>query len=99
LTKASNIDSLSAPCEEGLVKRAITLLCAIVIMSVMWLSPGARPVQGQSKEPPKVKVGDSAPDFKLLAFDGKDVKPVSLQDYRGKQNVVLAFYVFAFTPG
>jgi AhpC/TSA family protein len=99
LTTARNIDRLSAPCEEGLVKRAITLFFIILLASVVWLTPGARPVQGQAKEPPKVKVGDSAPDFKLLAFDGKDVKPVSLQDYRGKQNVVLAFYVFAFTPG
>ena len=49
--------------------------------------------------PPKIKVGDTAPDFTLLAFDGKDVKPVSLHDYKGKKNVVLAFYVFAFTGG
>jgi len=40
-----------------------------------------------------------APDFTLLAFDGKSVNPVSLHDYRGKKNVVLAFYVFAFTNG
>jgi len=37
--------------------------------------------------------------FTLLAFDGKDIKKVSLQDYRGKKNVALAFYVFAFTGG
>jgi peroxiredoxin len=49
--------------------------------------------------PTKLKVGDSAPDFTLLAFDGKAVKPVSLHDYRGKKNVALAFYVFAFTGG
>jgi len=47
----------------------------------------------------KIKVGDTAPDFSLLAFDGKDVKKVSLADYRGKKNVALAFYVFAFTGG
>jgi hypothetical protein len=49
--------------------------------------------------PMKLKVGDAAPDFTLLAFDGKDLKKVSLQDYRGKKNVVLAFFVFAFTGG
>jgi peroxiredoxin len=55
---------------------------------------------GQAAKPaPKIKVGDMAPDFTLLAFDGKDVKPVSLHDYKGKKNVVLAFYVFAFTGG
>jgi len=46
-----------------------------------------------------LKVGDSAPDFSLLAFDGSNVKKVSLADYRGKKNVALAFYVFAFTGG
>lgn len=49
--------------------------------------------------PPKVKVGDMAPDFTLLAFDGTSTKPVSLHDYRGKKNVMLAFFVFAFTGG
>jgi hypothetical protein len=47
----------------------------------------------------KLKVGEMAPDFTLLAFDRKDLKKVSLQDYRGKKNVVLAFFVFAFTGG
>ena len=51
------------------------------------------------KEPLKLKVGDTAPDFTLLSFDGKDVKAVSLHDFKGKKNVVLAFYVFAFTGG
>jgi len=45
---------------------------------------------------PKVKVGDTAPDFKLRDQNGKEVK---LSDFRGKKNVVLAFYVFAFTGG
>ena len=45
------------------------------------------------------KVGDVAPDFKLTYFDGNDDKEVKLSDYRGKKNVVLAFYIFAFTGG
>ena len=57
--------------------------------------------KSQKKEPApmKLKVGDTAPDFTLLAFDGKDLKKISLQDYRGKKNVALAFFVFAFTGG
>jgi len=55
--------------------------------------------QNTLKPPPALKVGDIAPDFKLQYFDGHDLKDVSLQDYRGKKNVVLAFYVFAFTGG
>lgn len=43
-----------------------------------------------------LKVGDTAPDFKLNSTTGK---PISLSDYRGKKNVVLAFYVLAFTGG
>jgi len=51
------------------------------------------------QEPLKIKVGDAAPDFTLLAYDGQGVKPVSLHDFRGKKNVALAFFVFAFTGG
>jgi len=47
----------------------------------------------------KLKVGDVAPDFKLQYFDGSDLKDVTLSQYRGKKNVVLAFYIFAFTGG
>jgi hypothetical protein len=49
--------------------------------------------------PVKLKVGDVAPDFKLQYFDGSDLKDVSLSQYRDKKNVVLAFYIFAFTGG
>jgi hypothetical protein len=45
------------------------------------------------------KVGDVAPDFTLKYFDGTDRKDVKLSDYRGKKNVVVAFFVFAFTGG
>jgi hypothetical protein len=45
------------------------------------------------------KVGDTAPDFTLKYFDGTDLKDVKLSDYRGKKNVVVAFYIFAFTGG
>jgi peroxiredoxin len=45
------------------------------------------------------KIGDLAPDFKLQYFDGKDLKDVNLSQYRGQKQVVLAFYIFAFTGG
>jgi len=45
------------------------------------------------------KVGDMAPDFKLNYFDGTNSKEVSLSQYRGKKNVVLGFFIFAFTGG
>ena len=43
-----------------------------------------------------LKVGDMAPDFTLTDTTGT---PVKLSDFRGKKNVVLAFYVLAFTGG
>ena len=43
-----------------------------------------------------LKVGDAAPDFSLLSDKWEQVK---LSDYRGKKNVILAFYVLAFTGG
>jgi hypothetical protein len=46
---------------------------------------------------PGLKVGDMAPDFTLpdQTFKNK----VSLHDFKGKKNVALAFYIFAFTGG
>ena len=55
--------------------------------------------EGTQPSGPKLKIGDEAPDFKLKYFDGNDLKDVSLSQYRGKKNVVLAFYIFAFTGG
>ena len=50
----------------------------------------------QAPAEPKIKVGDMAPDFKLLDQNGK---PVQLSDFRGKKNIALGFYIFAFTGG
>lgn len=43
-----------------------------------------------------IHVGDVAPDFEL---SDQDDELVRLSDYRGKKNVVLAFFVAAFTGG
>jgi len=42
------------------------------------------------------RVGEKAPDFTLPSTAGQKVK---LSDFKGKKNVVLAFYVLAFTGG
>ena len=67
-------------------------------------SPGAGAANasgGASQQQPsapqtQLKVGDRAPDFELTDTEGQKVK---LSDFRGKKNVVLAFYVLAFTGG
>lgn len=43
----------------------------------------------------KLEVGDEAPDFRLPDHKGGYVR---LSDYKGKSNVVIAFYPAAFTP-
>jgi len=43
----------------------------------------------------ELNVGDIAPDFELEDQNGKKVK---LSQFRGKKNVVLAFFPFAFSP-
>jgi len=49
-----------------------------------------------------IAIGTEAPDFDLpsndLTPDGKPGKKVRLSDYRGKKNVVLAFYPLDFSP-
>ena len=60
--------------------------------------PAATPQRQQQPAAPKthLKAGDPAPDFTLPDTKGQ---PVKLSDFRGKKNVVLAFYVLAFTGG
>jgi peroxiredoxin len=43
------------------------------------------------------EVGETAPDFELPSHLIKD-KKVKLSEFRGKNNVVLAFYPLAWTP-
>ena len=68
---------------------------------------GVAPQAPSRNAPPAVphtslKVGDLAPDFNLpstiVGADGKTVR-YKLSDFKGKKNVVLAFYVLAFTGG
>jgi len=74
----------------------------LVLVPSSWLLQAQNKSQNKAEKAPapmKLNVGDTAPDFTLLAFDGKELKKISLQDYRGKKNVALAFFVFAFTGG
>ena len=75
-------------------------MLGVWLLTAAIVSPQIR-AEGNRTEPAplKLKVGDVAPDFKLQYFDGTDLKDVSLSQYRGKSNVVLAFYIFAFTGG
>jgi peroxiredoxin len=50
-----------------------------------------------STAPSMPGVGDQAPDFTLPGTP--DGEPVSLASFRGSKHVLLAFYVFDFSPG
>jgi peroxiredoxin len=52
--------------------------------------------QQQPQQHTHLKVGDTAPDFTLPDTSNH---PVKLSDFRGKKNVVLAFFPAAFTGG
>ncbi len=54
--------------------------------------------------PPNVKVGQPAPAFTLPYLAAKpdggfERRQMSLADFRGRQNVVIAFFPGAFSPG
>lgn len=59
-------------------------------------APAKPAAQAEAAPEPKFKVGDMAPDFTLKDQNRQDV---TLSSFRGKKNVVLAFYIFAFTGG
>lgn len=83
-------------------KPILAVIASLMLVTALVGSALFSPLNAQNKPAPKpltLKVGDKAPDFTLLAYDGKELKKVSLHDYRGKKNVALAFYVFAFTGG
>jgi hypothetical protein len=82
------------------MKRSLKGRWVALLLAGMMVPSLAGTMQAQEKSQPlKLKVGDVAPDFKLQYFDGHDLKDVRLSDYHGKKNVVLAFYIFAFTGG
>ena len=67
---------------------------AVVAFTVLALA-----VLGMAAAPAAVgdlKVGDQAPNFKLQATDGKTYQ---LSEFKGKEDVVLAWFPKAFTQG
>ena len=79
-------------------KRIVMALLALAL-PLAAIAQEPPPPPKPAPEPLKIKVGDMAPDFTALKYDGTGVKAVKLSDFKGKKQVALAFFVFAFTGG
>ena len=81
----------------------VFLLAAASIAVAQTPTPSPTPAKAPPAAPhTNLKVGQAAPDFTLASTavgpDGRSMR-FKLSDFKGKKNVVLAFYVLAFTGG
>jgi cytochrome oxidase Cu insertion factor (SCO1/SenC/PrrC family) len=88
-----------------MIKRALSMIflfAAASIAAAQTPTPSPSPRATPAAPHTTLKVGQPAPDFTLpstiVGADGRGVR-YKLSDFKGKKNVVLAFYVFAFTGG
>jgi len=86
---------------------AILIILAAAVYTAAQSAPTQSAAPTKPATPPPaphttLKVGDPAPDFNLpstiVDANSKTVR-YKLSDFKGKKNVVLAFYVLAFTGG
>jgi peroxiredoxin len=89
-----------------MIRHLSTIALAALLTAPSAAPRAAQPAATQPPPPPPaVKVGDPAPDFTLSWFaptgePGKfKQEQVTLSSYKGKQNVVIAFFPAAFSPG
>jgi peroxiredoxin len=80
------------------------LLVAMAVATIEMTGMAQAPAPQPPPPPPSIKVGQAAPDFSLpymapKAGGGYENKQMKLSEFKGKQNVVLAFFPAAFSPG
>lgn len=90
-----------------MIKKALSFVFLLAATSIA-VAQQPTPTPPPARTPPpaaphtSLKVGQPAPDFTLASTavgpDGRGVR-FKLSDFKGKKNVVLAFYVLAFTGG
>ena len=89
---------------KKIISAVFLLVTASLAAAQTTPAPTPTPTRPAAPAPPKthLKVGDAAPDFTLpstiVGADNRSVR-YKLSDLKGKKNVVLAFYVLAFTGG
>lgn len=90
-----------------MIKRPLSFIFILFAASIAVAQTTSAPTPTTRPAPPPapkthLKVGDAAPDFTLpstiIGADNRSVR-YKLSDFKGKKNVVLAFYVLAFTGG
>jgi cytochrome oxidase Cu insertion factor (SCO1/SenC/PrrC family) len=79
-----------------MLKRILCLGVLLALSAVALAQQSSQQSRPAAAPQTHLKVGDAAPDFTLPGTDGKTYK---LSDFKGQKNVVLAFYVLAFTGG
>jgi len=77
------------------MKPIVTAVTGLLLLLVM-AGQFSAAAQEEAIAKTTLKVGDVAPNFTLVSDKWEEVK---LSDYHGKKNVILAFYVLAFTGG
>jgi len=77
------------------MRRIVTAIAGLLLLLAL-AGQFSAAAQEEAIAKTNLKVGDVAPDFTLMSNKWEKVK---LSDFRGKKNVVLAFYVLAFTGG
>lgn len=92
-----------------MIKKLLSFIFLLTATSIAAAqpTPTASPTPARPATPPpaphtNLKVGDPAPDFNLpstLVDANSRTVRYKLSDFKGKKNVVLAFYVLAFTGG
>ena len=84
------------------MRRRITAFFTLFLLAAASVpaQEAKKPAQQPGPPPLKLKVGDTVPDFTLKYADGSGaMKDFKLSDYKGKKNVLLGFFLFAFTGG
>lgn len=71
------------------------LLGFLLTVGLVAACGGSSDCEPAQVENAQLSVGDEAPDFRLPDHTGGYVR---LSDFKGKNNVVIAFYPAAFTP-
>jgi peroxiredoxin len=86
------------------MRHAAFSLACLLLPALAAAQPAPTATPQAPAPPPSVKVGDTAPGFSLAWFapktdGGYEQATIGLDQYRGKQTVVVAFFPAAFSPG